>query len=224
MDNILGWVMENISDNTTLIVLSDHGFGDFERVVHLNSWLRDNGFLYLKGSKKESKEFFQDVDWSQTKAYALGFGGIYINQAGREASGIISPGEGVRRIKKEVIDKLSRWIDPKSGNLVVKKVYTKEEVFAGKHNQAAPDLYIGFNTGYRASWQTGLGAAPLDSIEDNLKAWRADHIFDPSLVDGVLFINRKINLHRKPKIIDMVPTILKLFDIEYNELDGNSLL
>ena len=224
MDDILGWVMENIDKDTTLIVLSDHGFGNFERTVHLNSWLRDNGFLYLKDSKKESKEFFENVDWSRTKAYALGFGGIYINQAGREAKGIVLPGEETEQIKKDIVDKLSKWTDPNTGSSIVKKVYTKEEVFEGKFNQDAPDLYVGFNLGYRASWQTALGGVPIDTIEDNLKAWRADHIFDPSLVDGVLFINKKITLQRKPRIIDIVPTILKLLDIEYNELDGNSLL
>lgn len=224
MDDILGRVMENIKSDTTLIVLSDHGFGDFKRAIHLNSWLRDNGFLCLKDSKKESREFFQDVDWSRTEAYALGFGGVYINQIGRESQGIVPAGSETEQVKQGITDKLSKWFDPKTEESIVKKVYSKEEVFKGEFNREAPDLYVGFNIGYRASWQTALGAIPLGAIEDNLKAWRADHIFDPSLVDGVLFINKKIALQRKPRIIDIAPTILKLFDIESNKLDGDSLL
>jgi predicted AlkP superfamily phosphohydrolase/phosphomutase len=224
MDDILGWVIENIDEDTTLMVLSDHGFGPFKRAVHLNGWLRDNGFLYLKDSKKESKEFFEDVDWLQTKAYALGFGGIYINQMGREARGIVLPGKQAETIKEEIIEKLSHWNDSKTGDLVVKKTYAKEEVFDGKFNQDAPDLFVGFNLGYRASWQTALGAVPSNTIEDNLKAWASDHIFDASLVPGVVFINRKIkkeNLH----IVDIAPTILDLLDIEkLEEMDGQSLL
>ena len=224
MDNILDWVMENIDKDTTLIVLSDHGFGPFKRAVHLNSWLRDNGFLYLKDSKKDCKEFFEDVDWPRTKAYALGFGGIYINQRGREDRGAVSPGRETEEVKGEIVDKLSQWYDPKTGNPLAKKVYTKEEVFKGKFNQDAPDLFVGFNLGYRASWQTALGGVPKGSIEDNLKAWRSDHIFDPSLVDGVLFINKKIALQSKPKIIDIIPTILKLLNINYEGFDGRPLL
>lgn len=224
MDSILGWVMKNIDKDTTLVVLSDHGFGPFKRAVHLNSWLRDNGFLYLRDAKKENKEFFENVDWTRTKAYALGFGGIYINQRGREDRGAVSPGRETGEVKEEIVDKLSQWCDPKTGNPVAKKVYTKEEVFKGKFNQDAPDLFVGFNLGYRASWQTALGGAPKDSIEDNLKAWGADHIFDPSLVDGVLFINKKIALQSKPKIIDIIPTILNLLNIDYERIDGRPLL
>lgn len=224
MDEILGWVMDRIDKDTLLIVLSDHGFGSFRRAVHLNSWLRDNGLLYLKDNEKESKEFFERVDWLRTEAYALGLGGIYINQIGREAKGIIYPGKEKEEVKKEIIDKLSQWRDPKTGDPVVRKVYTQEEVFKGKFNQDAPDLFVGFNLGYRASWQTALGAVPSESIEDNLKAWQADHIFDPQLVEGVLFTNMKINSARKPKIIDIVPTVLKFLGIDYEDLDGKSLL
>ena len=223
MDKILGWIRENIDEDTTLIVLSDHGFGSFNRAVHLNSWLKEKGFLCLKEGIEESKEFFETVDWSKTKAYALGFGGIYINQQGREGKGCVSSGEAAR-IKEEIIKGLSKWRDSQTESLVAKKVYTKEEAFSGKYNTDAPDLFVGFNLGYRASWQTALGAVPLSTLEDNTKAWRADHIFDPSLVDGVLFINKKYQLQDKPKIIDIVPTILKLLDIDYKKLDGKSLL
>ena len=179
---------------------------------------------YLKDYKKEGREFFEDIDWSRTKAYALGFGGVYINRIGREAKGIVSIGKETEELKKEIVDKLSNWHDSQTGDFVIKRVYTKEEVFSGKFNQDAPDLFVGFNSGYRASWQTALGAVPSDSIEDNLKAWASDHIFDPSLVDGVLFMNKKAVLQDKPKIIDIVPTILKLLDINYKGLDGRPLL
>ncbi|MBD3264730.1 MAG: hypothetical protein GF375_06480, partial [Candidatus Omnitrophica bacterium] len=109
MDNILGWVMDNMAEDTTLMVLSDHGFGPFRRAVHLNTWLKENGFLYLKNSKNEGGEFFEDVDWSRTKAYALGFGGIYINQRGRESAGVVSPVREKERIKEEIAAKLSEW-------------------------------------------------------------------------------------------------------------------
>jgi len=224
MDNILGWVMNHIDNDTTLIVLSDHGFGEFNRAVNINSWLRDNGFLYLKDNRQDSKDFFEDVDWSRTKAYAIGFGGIYVNQAGREAEGIVLPGEETEKVKKDIIERLSKWHDPKTGDLVVHKVYTKKEVFSGKFNQDSPDLFAGFNIGYRASWQTALGAVPKDSISDNVKPWHADHMFDASLVPGILFINRKVSFKDSPRIIDVIPTILNKLGIKNEEkFDGENV-
>ena len=51
----------------------------------------------------------------------------------------------------------------------------------------APDLLLGYASGYRASWQTTLGAAPTTLLEDNRQRWSGDHCVDPSLVPGVLF-------------------------------------
>lgn len=82
IDQILGDVLRKIDQDTTLIVLSDHGFSSFRKSIHLNRWLKEFGFLFLKPGIKESREFFEDVDWSKTKAYALGFGGIYLNRIG----------------------------------------------------------------------------------------------------------------------------------------------
>ena len=221
MDGILGFVMENISNDTVLIVLSDHGFGPFYKAVHLNSWLRDNGLLSLESGKKESKEFLEDVDWLNTKAYALGLSGIYINQKGREGKGIVDE----RRkdlIRKRIKEGLENWRDDK-GEKIVNKVYFREEVFNGPYLEDAPDLIIGFNKGYRISWQTALGGIPENLIEVNVKAWSGDHIFDAKLVPGVVFINKKVDI-KNPSMLDFFPTILRILDIEFKgELDGKAL-
>lgn len=225
MDEILGWVMSNIGDDAVLIVLSDHGFGSFHRSVHLNSWLRENGYLVLKdNSSGYGKEFFEDVDWSRTRAYALGFGGIYVNQQGREGQGIVGRGEEKEKLKKKISDELYGWYDSGKQRLIVKQVYDSAEIFSGPYEKDAPDLFVGLNEGYRASWQTALGACPEDTVEDNLKPWSGDHLFDPAVVPGIFFVNRKAEL-RNPGIIDAVPTILKLLDInEKVKFDGKPLL
>lgn len=226
MDELLGQVMEMVDGETVIIVLSDHGFGPFRRAVHLNSWLKESGFLCFKdGQLEEGREFFEDVNWSQTKAYALGFGGIYINQIGREGKGIVEPGYMAQEVKQAIIDKLSNWRDPDDPEqTIVKKIYTKEEIFDGPHFKDAPDLFVGFNIGYRASWQTALGAAPKNLIEDNLKKWSGDHLFDPSLVPGIFLINRKVEIEN-PNIIDIAPTILKLLGVSYEyKMDGKPFL
>ncbi len=226
MDEILGKVIDQTSKDTTIIVLSDHGFGTFRRAVHLNSWLRKNDLLQFKPSYKptENNELFSGIDWQKTKAYAVGLGGIYINQRGRESQGIVEPGMEAEKLKSEIVEKLQDLIDPKTGTKAIRKVYKKEEIFYGPHTQNAPDMVVGFNIGHRVSWQTALGGTPTEIFEDNRKKWSGDHIFDPALVPGILLISKKSKL-TNPRIIDLAPTILQLFEIKTpKEMDGKPLL
>ncbi len=224
MDDILAEVTKNLGPEDTLIVLSDHGFDTFKRVAHVNSWLKANGFLQLIGNGVSGDELLGDIKWLKTKAYCISFGAIYINQIGREKYGIVKPGEETEKVKKELIEKLKAWHDDKFNSPVVNEVYRKEDIFWGKYTKDAPDLYVGFNRGYRASWQTALGAVPDKLIEDNLKKWSGDHLFDPALMPGVIFSNRKI-AKPDPSIYDITPTILNItgFDKKDKQLDGKNL-
>ena len=222
IDDTIGAVLKKLDKDTTLIILSDHGFNSFYRTVHLNRWLLENGFLALKQGKNQSGEFFKDIDWPRTKAYALGFGGIYLNKKGRESQGIVSTQEE-EHLKNEISAGLKLWIDPLTQKNVIKEIYSSEDIFNGAYKDNAPDLFAGFNAGFRASWQTALGATPEALIEDNKKKWSGDHLIDPSLVPGVLFINRKVKL-TEPSIVDLAPTILKSLNTpDYDKMDGKSL-
>ena len=73
-------------------------------------------------------------------------------------------------------------------------------------------ILIGYGEGYRASWDSVMGKVTTRIFEDNLKAWSGDHCVDPRLVPGVLFSNHKF-IEEKPAIVDIAPTIFKLFGI-----------
>lgn len=222
MDQLLGEIIKSIDEDATIIVLSDHGFSAFRRTVHLNRWLLENGFLCLKDGITEGKEFFEGVDWSKTKAYALGFGGIYLNKIGREKNGIVEEWEQ-EGLKKAISEKLKQWLDVQAQDNIIKNVYEKEEIFTGPYTEQAPDLFIGFNAGYRASWQTALGGIPKISIEDNNKKWSGDHLVDPTLVPGIIFINKKFKLNN-PEIADIAPTILCIFNIHNSKQTQGKIL
>ncbi len=228
MDKILGGVMNQLDEDTILIVLSDHGFNTFRRVAHVNSWLRENGYLNFNFPYAESSnELLEDVNWETTRAYAIGFNSIYINQKGREKNGIVRPGEETEKLKEEIAEKLKKWRDEKYDQPVVNNVYKREDVYRGKYLNQTPDLLIGFNVGYRASWQTALGGVPVKLIEDNMKAWSGCHLFDPALVPGIILSNRKITKDN-PSIYDITPTILKISgysreEIKKFNLDGTLL-
>src|SRR5207248_3562935 len=72
MDKLIGRVMQQIDEHTLLMIVSDHGFKSFARCLNLNAWLHQNGYLALKSGKTESGDWFDDVDWSRTRAYTMG--------------------------------------------------------------------------------------------------------------------------------------------------------
>ncbi|MBZ5599849.1 MAG: alkaline phosphatase family protein [Acidobacteriia bacterium] len=211
MDGLIGRVMQQIDDDTLLMVVSDHGFKSFARCVNLNAWLHQNGYLALKDGKTESGDWFEDVDWSRTRAYTMGLNGLYLNVKGRERQGIVEP-SAAETLKDELRTKLNGLADPASGRIGITGVFDCDAVYAGPYVDNAPDLIVGYGDGFRASWDSVMGKVTEKIFEDNLKAWSGDHCIDPRLVPGVLFCNRKI-AEEKPAIVDVAPTILKLFGL-----------
>jgi predicted AlkP superfamily phosphohydrolase/phosphomutase len=213
MDALIGKVMQQIDDETLLLVISDHGFKSFSRCMNLNAWLHQNGYLALKDGKTESGDWFEDVDWSRTRAYTMGLNGLYLNLKGREREGIVQPGAEAEALKEELRAKLDGLVDPASGAIGITGMFDCDAVYAGPYVDNAPDLIVGYGEGFRASWDSVMGKVTGKIFEDNLKAWSGDHCVDPRLVPGVLFSNRKIAIE-KPAIVDVAPTILKLFGLD----------
>ena len=225
MDGILQRVMASVDERTVICIVSDHGFGSFRRTVHLNSWLVENGLMVLKESGTDGGgPLFRNVLWEKTTAYAVGFSSIYLNLLNREGKGIIKPGDEAEKAKRKIAELLTNMKDPKTGIPVVNKVYTREELYSGPCFNDAPDLVVGYEPGYRASWQTAVGGAPANTIEDNLQKWSGDHMCDASYVPGVFLMNRKTSVPQ-PGVMDIAPTILACLGIPRPEfMEGNSLL
>ena len=225
MDRIVGHALENLNGDDALMIMSDHGFAPFNRAVHVNRWLLDNGYIVLKDEgRDESDEFFENVDMGRTKAYAIGLNGLYINLAGREGNGIVPDGPERNRITREIIDGLASVKDPKNGEFVMSGVYDAREIYSGAHTDIAPDIVLGYGRGYRGSWETALGKIPKELVSDNSKKWSGDHCVDPAVVPGIFFCNRKINTP-SPYILDIAPSILTLFGIAPpGDMDGRSFI
>ncbi len=213
MDALVGETMEQLASDDVLMILSDHGFSSFRRCVNLNTWLYENGYLATKGDKKpEGFDYLQEVDWSRTKAFALGLSGLYLNKKGRERFGILSDEEG-EVVKGEIIAKLSGLVDPQDGTVAIKKVYDTRKTYKGLYTNEAPDLIVGYYPGYRVSWDSITGTIEPRVFSDNLKAWSGDHHVDPEEVPGIFFVNQPLKTEA-PHIIDIAPTTLDLFGIK----------
>lgn len=224
-DAIVGEAMKYADEETLFIVLSDHGMNSFQRGLNLNTWLYENGFLALKNgaSPGESGDFFQNVDWDKTRAYALGLGGIFLNRKGREANGIVGA-EEAETVREAIVKGLTGLVDAERGQVAVRGVVRREQVYHGPYVDEAPDLLVNFSEGYRVSWGTPLGGVPKGLFEDNHKKWSGDHVVDSSLVPGVLFINKKFAA-QSPTLLDLAPTILSAFGVPKGvNMEGKDLL
>jgi predicted AlkP superfamily phosphohydrolase/phosphomutase len=223
-DSVMGHVMERVGDDATIIALSDHGFTSFRRAVNLNTWLYWNDYIALRDDfREESEEFFENVDWSGTKAYALGLNCLYINEIGREGEGIVAPGPEKENLLDELKRKLLAIQDPETGEHMIAQVYKASECYSGECVKEAPDLVIGYNAGYRASWETALGKITRSLVNDNAKKWSGDHCMAREVVPGVLFASKRI-AYTHPALYDLAPTILGEFGIDKRpDMDGTDL-
>ncbi len=223
IDTILGDVLEALDADTLLIVMSDHGFAPFRRQAHLNTWLERNGYLALKDpSKRDEYEWLRGIDWSRTRAFAIGLNSLYLNVRGRERYGIVNP---VRRaeLAREIADKLRDWKDPESGQPVVTQPLLREEAYHGSHVEEAPDVLVGYARGYRASWGTTSGKIPAVLLEDNEREWSGDHCMDSRTVPGILLASRPVQAG-SADLKDLPVTILAEFGIEApKQMSGRSV-
>jgi predicted AlkP superfamily phosphohydrolase/phosphomutase len=225
MDDLVGRTRRMVGQDTALFVMSDHGFKSFHRGVDLNAWLREHGYLALKNDAPSSdRTYLGEVDWNRTRAYAIGLAGIYINQQGREAQGIVPPGEPKRRLVQELCEQLTGLRDEARGEEAIHEAVASEAVYRGPYVAEAPDLIIGYNVGYRVSWESAVGKCGPKVISDNTKAWSGDHCIHPRLVPGILFSNLKLT-DRPANIVDLAPTTLDLLGVDTPAyMEGSSLL
>ncbi len=234
MDPVLGRVRDSVGD-ATLIVMSDHGFAPYRRRFSLNTWLLENGYLVLKeGASREKSEddpahgdvyVYTNggaVDWSKTRAYGIGFNGLYLNLKGREKDdpstpenedGIVDPAQA-DALLREIKAKLEAFRDPRDGAQVVLRADLASEVYAAERRAEAPDLLVGYNAGYDNSDQASMGRIPDYVLSDNNRGdtFNGSHLMAPDVVSGTLMSNRKVapGAHR---LEDLTVEVLRQYGI-----------
>jgi predicted AlkP superfamily phosphohydrolase/phosphomutase len=225
VDTAVGQALERLDDRSWLMVLSDHGFTSFRRQFNLNSWLLDHGYIRtIRPPLRDGSTLFQDVDWKRTRAYGVGLNGLYLNRQGRESQGAVRTDLDADRLLRELKTRLESFRDPDTGEPVIAKVAFASDEYSGPFAAAGPDLLVGYNRGYRASWDTILGGFPRQQVLDNTDAWSGDHCVDPAVVPGVLLSSRPLTT-ALPRIEDLAPTILEAFGVPAPEgMTGRKLV
>jgi predicted AlkP superfamily phosphohydrolase/phosphomutase len=225
LDGRLGHVREMLGKDTVLIVMSDHGFAPFYWEVNLNTWLLNQGYIALKDpSKQESGEFFSNVDWSHTRAYAAGLNGLYVNLKGREKDGAVAPGPEYDALMDDLEKALLAIKDPRNGHAPISLIVRPQRDFHGPEKDKGPDILVGYSRGYRSSSDSPLGLFPKDVFVDNHSPWSGDHCIDYRLVPGILVTNRRVT-SPAPGLADLTVSLLHEYGITPpNGLIGKDVL
>ncbi len=219
-DELVGETMEKMGDKDALLIASDHGFKQFQRGVNLNSWFRENGYLYLKTDPDEGplpeipteqRAEVGDIDWPRTRAYTNGLAGYYVNIKGRERNGCVEPGDALA-LKQEINDKLRGLPDPERDSEAITELWAGEEIYQGPYRENGPDAIVGYKPGYRTDWDAAVGAVTSTVISDNTRSWSGDHCMDPRQVPGVVFSSLPFPV-TKPNLVDLAPSVLDLLGL-----------
>ena len=230
LDDLIGELLQGSSEDTTIMVVSDHGFGPLYKDVYLNRWLIDHSFLRLKEpSPDKGSAFFDSVGWSQTKAYSFGyFGNIYLNLRGREPAGIVEEGKEAEDLRRIIIKELGHFRDPESGQPMVDSVFRREELYWGPHIREAPDLLVIMRNyaymtrdGYEGVSPTVVG--PPMQYQTNVIQHSGNH-----RIEGLCMMRgapvRVGARMKRAGIMDIAPTVLYLMGLPISpEMDGRVL-
>jgi predicted AlkP superfamily phosphohydrolase/phosphomutase len=210
-DRLVKMALEAADGETTLIVMSDHGFGPYYRSFNVNAWLAQNGYLVGNGPWEEEAGLYSDnMQWGATRAYAVGFNAVYLNLQGREANGSVGEAERAGLVKQLSQD-LLRARDPETGAPIVSRVYTRAD-FASEAPDRAPDLVVGYASGYRCADASVLGGAAGPVVEDNRDKWSGDHCIDRALVPGMCVASKQLTADA-PGLADVTATLLAEFGV-----------
>lgn len=223
LDEEIGKTLEIVDEDTSIMVVSDHGAKTMVGAICVNEWLQQKGWLTLKEEPTEQKRLSMDmVDWSKTKAWGEGgyYCRLFLNVEGREPYGQI-PNDEYESFRDEVKEALENIAD-EEGNCIGTRVFKPEEVYREVKN-IPPDLIVYFgNLDWRSAGSVGVGSVHMyenDTGPDD--ANHAEHgVFILARADGSKPAERD-----EYSIYDIAPTVLTHFGLDVpDDMIGRSIL
>jgi predicted AlkP superfamily phosphohydrolase/phosphomutase len=211
MDGLLGRLYDRLDGDTTLFVMSDHGFTLMKKEVYINRWLEDKGWLSFS---KRPPDSLKDIH-PDARAYSMDPGRIFVNVKGREPGGGVQLGPEYEQVRKDIIASLSGLTDPDTGEPMIEGVYRREEIYSGECYAQAPDLVAMPCRGYDLK-----GSIKKDVLTDR-GVINGAHTYD----DAMLYIQGQQIQKDEVRIVDVMPTILHLMGVPIpQDVDGEVLV
>lgn len=225
LDAVLAGVLDRVGDDALVMVVSDHGFASYQRSFHVNTWLLEQGYLALvPGVERGDVSFLVGIDWSRTRAYAIGINAVYLNLQGREQQGLVEAGAEAEALLAELQAGFEGAVDPLLQVPAIKYAYRADRVYTGPHAADGPDLVLGYHRGWRGSNESALGEVPQEVFVDNLQKWSGDHCQAHDEVPGIVLSTRPIVVP-DPTLADLAPTLLHYYGIApLPQMAGRNLL
>lgn len=210
IDGLIGDILPLLDENTTVLVVSDHGAKKLDGGICINEWLLKEGYLTLKHRPAQVTPFEKvEVDWGKTLAWSEGgyYARIFMNVKDREPSGVIDPRD-YERIRDELIEKLVA-LEDHTGKNIGTKVFKPDQIYRTCRG-IPPDLIVYFgdlhwrsvgSVGHPAIWTFESDTGPDDANH----AQHGIFIMSPHAKKGT----RVDSLH----LMDCAPTILSLLGL-----------
>ncbi len=223
IDEEIGKTLELLDDNTSVMVVSDHGAKTMVGAICVNEWLQNEGLLKLKSSPTEQTRLKMNmIDWNGTKAWGEGgyYCRLFMNVEGREPSGTI-PEADYEKVRDDIKARLEA-IEDDNGRNIGTRVYKPEEIYKTVNN-IAPDLIVYFgDLDWRSADSVGTGSVHL--YENDTGPDDANHAQEGMIIwkfpDGIRYEEQDVY-----SIYDVAPTILKYFGIDIpSEMIGTPMI
>jgi predicted AlkP superfamily phosphohydrolase/phosphomutase len=212
LDGKIGDLLKHADDDTTVLVVSDHGAKAMVGGVCFNEWLQGEGYLSFSNEPDGITPINKmDIDWSKTKAWGDGgyYGRLFLNVEGREPEGIIPAGD-YEKVRDELIAKIEAMVDHE-GKPMGNKALKPEEIYKVQKG-VAPDLIVIFG---ELRWRSvgSLGHGSIYTFENDTGPDEANHA-----EHGIFIMNNapgqptgeKQGMH----LWDVHSTVLDLFGLD----------
>jgi predicted AlkP superfamily phosphohydrolase/phosphomutase len=227
IDKELARILAQLPEDAYFMMISDHGWGPVKKNFEPNSWLMQQGLLFVKPEIEGKKRTYDtdDIDWSRTKAYTMWNPGIFINLKGREPNGIVDYSQ-YQQLRDSIIAELKKIKDPE-GQQYTHVADRVENIYKGDYGWFAGDVQF---CGYRDSsgikvpgkqndglYQIDFGGFGRDGeIWDNPRrhftAYHGNAL--TSFIAVGPGIKRNNDISNGGHMMNVMPTIMHLYGIE----------
>lgn len=208
LDEEIGELLGLLDNDTTVVVMSDHGAQRLDGGFCVNQWLIEEGLMVLNQRPNQVTPFGQlDIDWKKTKVWSEGgyYARVFFNVEGREEYGII-PQSGYDAFRQEIQSKFESLLDDR-GNSMHTRAYAPQDIYRHVRN-VAPDLIVHFGDLY---WRSigSVGHPGLHIQENDTGPDGCNHALHGSLIIAGPTSPLQGEL-QGARLLDVAPTLLEL--------------
>lgn len=231
LDRSLGRLLEQVGEDTNILLVSDHGFASYPRIFNVHTWLVQQGFTTFDPRANRARPQAGPLADALARNHAISigqldlantrvlptkaeghFGGLRINLIGREAQGCVSPDD--RGALLDELERALRAAKTPDGRALVRSIHRGEQLYPGEHRDSIPDLLFETDPEFlvRSAERAPLFPRPPAPLPDHDRQGiliAAGPDIAPSATRG------------QARIVDLCPTALHLLGQSvYPDLEG----